>query len=441
MMFFQKIKELREIQKRTQTQMASALNVSVATYRKIEKGEKQASREQIIVIAEFLQTDEKELLNLWESEQTPIQNIQTEDESISKGQKSFNPKGVLTGDDIKKLGLIDNETFEEDCIQSASYDLRLGNEYYVPSKQKQECCSDTKSDSVSCPFHKESIPNNVQKCSDENGVLRISPFSTIVFSSEEILKMPNNVIGRFDLRVRFAMQGLVLQVGTQIEPGYTGRLFGLLLNFSDKEICIPLGMRLLTVEFSYTTSEVEKQENDETNYDSLAEFINHFPPTKGTLEAFFERIKNIYGKNQEIQNEIALERSSTKQYIDEEVRKLNEKIREEMTEKRIDESEKYKNKITLILSIAALIVAILIPIIVTYMSKKVIDKDDYPFERIIYVEEENKILKNKKDSLELKILELDNQLNCKSDSMGREISDIKEQMQKLNNNKQNPHKK
>jgi len=432
MMFFERIKELRSKCKKTQQQMADELSISVSSYRKIENDKRKATHKEVVILAKFLQTDEKELLYLWRNDQNIPENIQIQENKMDKGTDFPEPKGVLTRENIKNLGLITNESFDEKCLQSASYDLRLGDEYYVPSRQKQESCSETQNQVLSCPFHKGEIQNDIQKCSNENGVLRITPFSTIVFSTEEILKIPNNVIGRFDLRVRFAMQGLVLQVGTQIEPGYRGRLFGLLLNFSDKEICIPQGMRLLTAEFSYTTSNVNIEDKE---FNFLDEFIKRFPPTQGTLEAFFKRIKDIYGRNQEIQNEIISERASTRQYIDGKVRELDEKIREEMTEKRLEKSEKHKNNVTLGLSVGAIFIALLIPVIVMFMSKKIIDKDDYPFNTIIQVQTENEILRNEKDSLELKVLELDKQLNSKNDTLMQKILYLDDQIKKINKNK------
>jgi deoxycytidine triphosphate deaminase len=314
--------------------------------------------------------------------------------SNEKETESLEPKGVLTCDDIKKLALIDSETFDEKCLQNASYDLRLGDEYYVPKGQRDENII-------------------IKKCSYENGVLRISPFSTIVFSTKETLKMPDNVIGRFDLRVRFAMQGLVLQVGTQIAPSYRGRLFGLLLNFSDKEICIPEGMELLSVEFSYT-SKIAKEKPAGKPYESLKKFIESFPFTQGygTLESFSQK---MLGVQKEIETEL-------------------KKIKD-------SQDKKFRDLITYTLAAIGIIFSVSIPFTVTHITKATIDKDDYPFKTIIQIEEENKILKNRKDSLELKVLELNNQLNYKNDSLKQEISNIRKQIQKLNNDKQNSHNK
>ncbi|GHU59234.1 hypothetical protein FACS189411_15830 [Bacteroidia bacterium] len=284
-------------------------------------------------------------------------------------------------------------------MQSASYDLRLGNEYYIPLNKRPEGCN-----ALSCPYPPQ---NDIMKCSDENGVLKIPKFSTVVFSTEEILKIPNNVVGRFDLRIRFALQGLVLQVGTQVEPGYNGRLFGLLLNFSDKEICIPKGKALLTIEFNYTTSPVKiKEQGEEGEYKSLEKFIKHFPPTQGTLESFLNNIQTIQNK------------------VETQITKIEER-----------KSRRILTTISWIIGAAGVLGTIFMPLTVLHITKSTIDKDDYPFEKIIQVEKENESLKSEKDSLERKVLKLNDQMNCKNDSLKQEMSSMKEQIQKLNKNK------
>jgi len=48
-----------------QRQLASALKIDTPMYSKIERGYRLAKREQVVLIAKFLNTDEKELLTLW----------------------------------------------------------------------------------------------------------------------------------------------------------------------------------------------------------------------------------------------------------------------------------------------------------------------------------------------------------------------------------------
>ncbi|MDR2651059.1 MAG: helix-turn-helix domain-containing protein [Prevotellaceae bacterium] len=69
MTFTEKIKQLREQRSLPQRKVAEALDIDSATYCKIERGERRARKEHIPVIAEILQTDEKELLTLWLADQ------------------------------------------------------------------------------------------------------------------------------------------------------------------------------------------------------------------------------------------------------------------------------------------------------------------------------------------------------------------------------------
>lgn len=64
----EKLKSLREEKQITQRQLASVLEIDTATYCKIEKGDRRARREQIMVLAEALQIDSKELLRLWSAD-------------------------------------------------------------------------------------------------------------------------------------------------------------------------------------------------------------------------------------------------------------------------------------------------------------------------------------------------------------------------------------
>jgi hypothetical protein len=65
MMFADKLKELREKKQLLQRQLASALEIDTPMYSRIERGERKAKREQVILLAKLLGTNEKELLQLW----------------------------------------------------------------------------------------------------------------------------------------------------------------------------------------------------------------------------------------------------------------------------------------------------------------------------------------------------------------------------------------
>ena len=65
MLFADKLKELREKKQLLQRQLASALEIDTPMYSRIERGERKAKREQVILLAKLLGTNEKELLQLW----------------------------------------------------------------------------------------------------------------------------------------------------------------------------------------------------------------------------------------------------------------------------------------------------------------------------------------------------------------------------------------
>jgi transcriptional regulator with XRE-family HTH domain len=69
MKFTERIKQLREERQMPQRQFAAALEIDTATYCKIEKGERRVKAEQVVVIADLLQTDKEELLALWLADQ------------------------------------------------------------------------------------------------------------------------------------------------------------------------------------------------------------------------------------------------------------------------------------------------------------------------------------------------------------------------------------
>lgn len=65
MLFTERIKELRIQNKMPQRRIAAALDIDTATYCKIEKGERRAKKEQVIIIADMFHIEANTLLTLW----------------------------------------------------------------------------------------------------------------------------------------------------------------------------------------------------------------------------------------------------------------------------------------------------------------------------------------------------------------------------------------
>ncbi len=69
MSFGDRIRELRESKELLQRQLAANLEIDTLMFSKIERGERRAKREQVILLAELLSADVQELLTLWLAEQ------------------------------------------------------------------------------------------------------------------------------------------------------------------------------------------------------------------------------------------------------------------------------------------------------------------------------------------------------------------------------------
>lgn len=69
MHFGEKIRQLRECQELLQRQLAASLEIDTPMFSKIERGERKAKREQVLLLADLLHTDKNELLSIWLADQ------------------------------------------------------------------------------------------------------------------------------------------------------------------------------------------------------------------------------------------------------------------------------------------------------------------------------------------------------------------------------------
>lgn len=140
---------------------------------------------------------------------------------------------VLLADEIKyyaneklhKHPLI--QPFKEINLQAASYDLTLGSECRVGGK----------------PI----ILN------EKNKYLEIDPYQVAVVSTAEKLCIPRFLIGRWNLRVKYAYEGLLWVGGPQVDPGYGGHLYAPIYNMSNRKVILEWGAPFATIDFVRTT--------------------------------------------------------------------------------------------------------------------------------------------------------------------------------------------
>ena len=69
MQFGERIKELRESKELLQRQLAASLEIDTPMYSKLERGERRAKREQVLLLADLLDADVHDLLTIWLADQ------------------------------------------------------------------------------------------------------------------------------------------------------------------------------------------------------------------------------------------------------------------------------------------------------------------------------------------------------------------------------------
>jgi dCTP deaminase len=116
--------------------------------------------------------------------------------------------------------------FSEDCVQPASYDLRIGELIYAPSQ-----------------------PDKPHNMASNGGAYRLPPYGAAILQTYEDLKLPGNVLGRIGLKSGFARKGLIASTGPQIDPGFEGKLFISLFNLTAGAHVLKYKDSFLTIEF------------------------------------------------------------------------------------------------------------------------------------------------------------------------------------------------
>ena len=86
MLLGNKIKELRENQGLLQRQLATIIGVDVPMFSKIERGDRRAKREHVVILAQQLNANEEELLSLWLADKI----IDTIDNDSKEGLRALN---------------------------------------------------------------------------------------------------------------------------------------------------------------------------------------------------------------------------------------------------------------------------------------------------------------------------------------------------------------
>ena len=135
--------------------------------------------------------------------------------------ENLNPP-LVHNSDKKKLGPDELK----DCLDAASYKLRLGNEAHLGGKWRRV---------------------------SEREPLVIPAYQVAVVKTYEVVNLPRFLIARWNLRVKWVYEGLLWVGGPQVDPGWQGELYCPIYNLAEREVVIPYKERFFTMDFSRTT--------------------------------------------------------------------------------------------------------------------------------------------------------------------------------------------
>jgi dCTP deaminase len=138
----------------------------------------------------------------------------------------------LGGEIIKarKADLFEEGFCDDDLVNQCSYDLRLGDEYYISGHRMPERLSERK------PY------------------ISLAPGEFAILTCHERLQLKPEVMAFITLRNRFKMQGLVNISGFHVDPTFKGRLVFAVQNVGPNDI----RLERLRPTFTIFFSDVEK---------------------------------------------------------------------------------------------------------------------------------------------------------------------------------------
>lgn len=134
---------------------------------------------------------------------------------------------LMTDEEIREAiakGELNITPFSEDCLQGASYDIRIGKQILVSNRER-----------VIDP--------------EIDGPARLEPGEFALLTTLERITLKPNVAGHLGAKTYFTRKGLILLSGLQVDPGWDAVLALAVYNSSPKSIVLEFGEKICTVQF------------------------------------------------------------------------------------------------------------------------------------------------------------------------------------------------
>jgi len=157
---------------------------------------------------------------------------------------------ILTDNEIKtarRKKEIVLEPFSKECLQPASYDMRLGKYAIISKTVTLE------------ELHREVESGDIKEIDvEKNGSVIIPPGAFVLLTTLEKIKLTKRYAGHIGMRSYYTRKGLVLLSGIQIDPGFEGHLVLGACNLSPRSLEISYGDPICTIEIHKLSKEASK---------------------------------------------------------------------------------------------------------------------------------------------------------------------------------------
>lgn len=165
-------------------------------------------------------------------------------------------------------------------IQTCSYDLRMGDQYY---------------------FYKKKHGDKVCISTLEKGkTLKIPPNSICYVITEETVNMPRNLTASISLSFGLIKRGVMLAAQPPYDPGYCGKTVALLHNLSNEPVTIKRGQHILNMVFMKLGEAIEPGQEYRGDYQELKDLNDYCTEVK--VGAVFELKRELEKERKKITN-------------------------------------------------------------------------------------------------------------------------------------------
>jgi len=179
------------------------------------------------------------------------------------------------------------EPFSKDCIESASYELSLGEEVHISA------LPDTP--------HKDRKPIILK----EKETVVIPPGQFAFLITLEKVSIPNDAIAFISMKFGIKAKGLINVSGFHVDPGYTGRLIFAVYNAGPLSFQVKYGQRLFVLWLA-DLNDNNNRARETPGYDSIPTSLTNGPEAVSSLPSLLKRLDKLEKK---------VEKYTTKQAI------------------------------------------------------------------------------------------------------------------------------